>query len=274
MGRKSLEPARRKERRSLRISSSVAKRDGRILADEREVFTTLEESEARALVAEMANAYKRTVEFYKHQELQPAEAIRQTEKTSAEWRERLKSAPPEEVSWRTLGEVGEVDMGAAFDLWARVKLAAHDELVTGGRAALVCGAGSPYERARTLAVRDSFTEGWRPQNGIEQGLIDMMAEEYTLRQYWAEVAHARAVRTYDDQREALKRFESAGWKSPYQSEADAIEQAHRLADSHNRAFLRTLRQLRDLRRYAPPVIVNNGGQVNVANQQVNVSKAE
>jgi uncharacterized protein YggE len=56
--------------------------------------------------------------------------------------------------------------------------------------------------------------------------------------------------------------------------ADAIDQAHRLADGYNRQFLRVLRQLRDLRRYAPPVIVNNGGQVNVANQQVNVAKTD
>lgn len=63
-----------------------------------------------------------------------------------------------------------------------------------------------------------------------------------------------------------------GWKSPYQSAADAIDQAHRLADCYNRQFLRVLRQMRDLRRYAPPVIVNNGGQVNVASQQVNVAQ--
>jgi hypothetical protein len=63
-----------------------------------------------------------------------------------------------------------------------------------------------------------------------------------------------------------------GWKPPYQSAADAIDQAHRLADGYNRQFLRVLRQMRDLRRYAPPVIVNNGGQVNVASQQVNVAQ--
>ena len=34
--------------------------------------------------------------------------------------------------------------------------------------------------------------------------------------------------------------------------------------------LRTLQALRDLRLYAPPVIVQNAGQVNVAGQQVNV----
>jgi len=39
-------------------------------------------------------------------------------------------------------------------------------------------------------------------------------------------------------------------------------------------FLRTLRRLRDLRHYSPPVIVNSGGQVNVAidgGQQVNIA---
>lgn len=88
--------------------------------------------------------------------------------------------------------------------------------------------------------------------------------------YWSTVAHERAIDIYDDQRESLKRFASSGWKSPYQSEADAIEQAYRLADGHNRQFLRVLRQLRDLRRYAP-VVIQNAQQVNVGNQQLNVS---
>ncbi|MDQ3805489.1 MAG: hypothetical protein M3416_16880 [Acidobacteriota bacterium] len=52
----------------------------------------------------------------------------------------------------------------------------------------------------------------------------------------------------------------------------ALEQAHQMADRYNRMFLRTLRQMRDLRRY-PSVIVNNGGQVNVAQNQVNVQRA-
>jgi hypothetical protein len=89
--------------------------------------------------------------------------------------------------------------------------------------------------------------------------------------YWAKIAHERVMRTHDEQRERTKRFEFAGWKSPYQSEADAVDQAHRFADGYNRQFLRVLRQLRDLRRYAP-VIIQNVGQVNVGNQQVNVSK--
>jgi hypothetical protein len=49
-----------------------------------------------------------------------------------------------------------------------------------------------------------------------------------------------------------------------------------MADRFNRIFMRTLRQLRDLRRYSP-VTIYNPNQVNIATdggQQVNVSKAE
>jgi hypothetical protein len=55
------------------------------------------------------------------------------------------------------------------------------------------------------------------------------------------------------------------------SESQAVEQAAAMADRYNRIFLRTLRALRDLRRYAPAVIVQNAGQVNVRGQQVNVA---
>lgn len=84
------------------------------------------------------------------------------------------------------------------------------------------------------------------------------------------MAHERVTRAHDEQREAAKRFEASGWKSPYQSEADAVDQAHRLADGYNTQFLRVLRQLRDLRHYTP-VAIQNAQQVNVGNQQLNVS---
>ena len=46
-----------------------------------------------------------------------------------------------------------------------------------------------------------------------------------------------------------------------------------MVDRFNKIFLRTLRQLRDLRRYSRPVIVQNAGQVNVGGQQVNVNQS-
>ena len=101
-------------------------------------------------------------------------------------------------------------------------------------------------------------------------MVEMAAISYSLQMYWSTVAHERVMRTHDEQRESLKRFEASGWRSPYQSEADTVDQADRLADGYNRQFLRVLRQLRDLRRYTP-VVIQNAQQVNVGNQQVNVS---
>ena len=42
-----------------------------------------------------------------------------------------------------------------------------------------------------------------------------------------------------------------------------------MVDRFNRLFLRTLRALRDLRRYAPTVMIQDAGQVNIGQQQVN-----
>ena len=48
-----------------------------------------------------------------------------------------------------------------------------------------------------------------------------------------------------------------------------------MADRYQRMYMRTLRQMRDLRRYSSPVMIENAGQVNVAadgGQQVNVQE--
>jgi hypothetical protein len=65
------------------------------------------------------------------------------------------------------------------------------------------------------------------------------------------------------------------WTPPRVSEAEAIDQAAAMMDRFNRIFLRTLRALRDLRRYSPAtVVVQNAGQVNVGSQQLNMAAAK
>ena len=56
--------------------------------------------------------------------------------------------------------------------------------------------------------------------------------------------------------------------------AEAIEEAATMVDRWNRLFLRTLRQLRDLRRYTPSVVVGNVSQLNIAQQQMNVASTQ
>jgi hypothetical protein len=47
-------------------------------------------------------------------------------------------------------------------------------------------------------------------------------------------------------------------------EQNAIEHAMQMMGRYNRLFLRTLRQLRDLRCYSTPITINNPQQVNIA----------
>jgi hypothetical protein len=236
--------------------------------------TTLDDAETRQVLAIAAQSFIATVEFYKGEfggGKPHDEAVKEALQCH-EWRRGyVEGLSVEEITWGHMSAVAEVSIDDGLKLWTRVREAADDELESGKRGATVAGENSdPYALARYLAIRDSFADQWKPQGGIESAMVEMLAISYSLQMYWAGMAHDRALRVHDAQRDQSKRFESAGWKSPYQSEADAIEQAHRLADGYNRQFMRVLRQLRDLRRYAP-VVIQNAQQVNVGNQQLNMS---
>lgn len=186
--------------------------------------------------------------------------------------DRARKAPLREVTWKDLAAIAEVDPAEAVEKWAAVKQLARGELASGVRCAEMGGAFTlPYQRAQFIVIHEQLEEGWKPQNGIEHSLIDMLALSYSLFLYWTQIAHARAVGEAVDLFESERKLGGGSWTRPIQDVADSIEQAQRLADGYHRQYMRTLRQMRDLRRYAPPVIVNNGGQVNVASQQVNVT---
>ena len=270
---------RNKRRRALHRSERVhitKPKGGNEIENRRVIETSLEQAEGRQIVAEIAQAFISTVEFYKAEYggAKPHdEAVKDALSMSERRREWVQGLQPEKVEWGHIAAVAEVSAEDSLTLWARVREAADDELETGRRAAKITGCNTEaYALAQFLAIRDSFADQWKPQGGIESAMIDMLAVSFSLQMHWSTIAYQRTEQRHDEQRKEVQRFESNGWKSPYQSEATAIDQAHRLADGYNRQFLRVLRQLRDLRRYAPTVIVNNGGQVNLAQQQVNVSK--
>jgi hypothetical protein len=236
--------------------------------------TTIEDTETRQVLMQAAQSFIGTVEFYKSEfgGAKPHdEAVREALQCH-EWRRGyVEGLSVEEITWGHMSAVGEASIEDALRLWTRVREAADDELESGKRGAKVAGENTtPYSLAQYLAIRDSFADQWQPQGGIESAMIEMLAVSYSLQMSWSTIAHERAMRTHDAQRDQVQRYELNGWKSPYQSEADAVDQAHRLADGYNRQFLRVLRQLRDLRRYAP-VVIQNAQQVNVGNQQVNLS---
>ncbi len=188
--------------------------------------------------------------------------------------EQARKTPAQAVTWEEIAALAEVDHAAALAKWDEVKRTARDELTSGFRSADIAGESiSPFDRARFIALLDQLEDGWQPRNGVEASLVDMLAQTLSLYQYWTQIAHARAVGCAEETRE--KGRQTGYWPRPLQDTAAAIEQAQRLADGYHRQYMRTLRQMRDLRRYTPPVIVNNGGQVNVAasgGQQINIGK--
>jgi hypothetical protein len=154
--------------------------------------------------------------------------------------------------------------------WEEIKQAAREDLQSGHRAARTVEGyySNPWKRAQFLAIREDLAKEWQPRNGIERQLIDTLAQAQTALFGWQEaLAIYESTKSLDEKYDIEKR---AGWNPPRVSEVQTIEQAAAMIDRFNKILLRTLRALRDLRRYAPAVIVQNAEQVNVAGQRVNV----
>ncbi len=205
--------------------------------------------------------------------------------------DELMSLPLEILNFADLAELQSYSPRSAEWLWEKIKQEGRAEFESGHLAANITFPEGymkgMWNIARYLGVRESFLDDWQPKGGIEVALIDMIAQSYFQWQYWLEQtvkrSETRERETHPDyarfltQREREYRangWTDGYWNRPYVSEQQAIEHAVQMADRFNRIFMRTLRQLRDLRRYSP-VTINNPNQVNIAadgGQQVNVSK--
>ena len=244
------------------------------MAEERSVAPTRpsEAPEAGSLARELGREYKRAVRYY----LERAEEARTEPEVLARYltgedADRVLEAPPNELSWAALQRAAERDPALAEAAWGRIRAEAENELASGHRAALALEApdgGSPWERARFLAIRRSFRREWGPAGGIEEALVDTLAQSYTGYLLW--LARLTARSAIEAKREDREVERAGSWTPPTVDRAAAVAEAAAMVDRFNKLFVRTLRALRDLRRYAPPVIVQNAGQVNVGAQQLNV----
>lgn len=192
----------------------------------------------------------------------------------------------DQVSWIDLANAVEAGAEQGEALWEQVKDEARTELATGFRTARSLEPplrSRPYERAQFAALCEGLRQALAPRDPLEDLLIQQMAAAYELHLRWqalgvhrmeAEVWHGES-----DKRRALEQMSPAqreryqaleGWLPPRLSDAAAIEQAVLMADRYQRAFLRLLKAYRDNRRMFGALIVA-GGQVNIGQQQVNVT---
>jgi hypothetical protein len=227
-------------------------------------------SEAGVIAGELAKSFGQMVQLYeKHFSLSREEAVRRAAEFPAD--DRVLHGPPDQVGWFDLHGIARSDPDRATARWEEIKRAALDELRTGHRAAgaVETANDGAWQRAQFLALRVELSAEWQPRNGVERTLIDTMAQAQQGYLSWLRVLTIRT--TLESVTNDRRHQDEGKWGPPRQCDADALDQAAAMMDRYNRIFLRTLRALCDMRRHSSPVIVQNGGQLNVAQQQVNVT---
>jgi hypothetical protein len=229
-------------------------------------------SEAGVLAGELAASFAQMVQGYeKYFKLPHTDARQRASEVEPDGGQRILHGPPDQVNWFDLHRIARTDPDRAVARWEEIKRAALAELQTGHRAARAVETvnDGAWQRAQFLALRDDLAAEWRPRNGIERQLLDAMAQAQAGYLQWLQTLTVRTALT-NIGGDRMQR-EEGKWQAPRQTDAEAIDQAAAMMDRFNRIFLRTLRALRDLRRYAGPLIVQNAGQVNVGGQQVNMT---
>lgn len=229
-------------------------------------------SETKALAMELAASHRRMVESFRAElGLSSEEAVNQLAESDATLDKRVLDGEPDQVTWYDLHALTTRDPESGIKRWEEIKETALSELQSGQRAAKTMEGSSisPWARAQFLAMREEFADGWEPRTGIERTLIDAMAQAHTGFLHWMErltLLTAMEPGVNDNQSIRANRT----WHPPRVSDSDAVEQAAAMVDRFNRLFVRSLRALRDLRRYSTTVIVQQADQVNVAEHQLNV----
>jgi hypothetical protein len=192
--------------------------------------------------------------------------------------DRLRKKPFKEIDNHDIQAALEQDPKAAALAVKAIHDGAADYVSAGLYASNAIGFNKPFERAQFMFIRNGFMDDWQPRGAIEAGLVDMLAQSYVAWQFWLKQSFDVANHL-DDVREQVKKskdpYEAGTWNPPRLTASEYLERATQMADRFQRVFLRTLRQMRDLRRYMSPVIVQNAGQVNIASdggQQVNVQQ--
>jgi len=190
---------------------------------------------------------------------------------------QLLDAAPDSLQWHDLSYAEQNESGSALEVYEHIKQAAREHLEGGGRASAVVAGEmlGPWVTASYLALRESFIADWKPTGSIELRLIEMMAQLYTAYEHWTGLSVQRV--SFDHEQEQYRIKQNGKWRVMQVEPNTEVTQAAEMADRYNRLFLRTLRQLRDLRRYSVPVMINNPQQVNIAadgGQQVNLQKGK
>ncbi len=231
------------------------------------------EQDARSVSSfarEMADEYKGFVKVYRERmAMSVAEAHERAAEPADDFAlEHAMTTTPDQVSWHAISAVGERDPALAQQVWQRLVEQARDDLASGNRAARAIEGyqHDPWDRARFLVLRESLAKEWRPANGIEWMLVDMLAQAFTL--YEADMEHLMTYMTMEASLNDYQIQKNNKYETPRLSSAEALARAEQGMERYQRMILRVQRSLRDQRRYS--LNVGNVGQLNIGLMQQNV----
>jgi hypothetical protein len=159
---------------------------------------------------------------------------------------RALQAPPDHVSWTDLEALLRHDPERDLRHRGEVQRAASEDLRIGHRAcqAVEVLGSTPWSRAQYLSLRQELTDGWQPQNGVEQQLVDARAPAQTDAEFWLERVMARAARAAAIEDAVLRH--KGKWELPGVNGFQTPEHAGAMVDRFNRISMRTQRALRDI----------------------------
>jgi hypothetical protein len=232
--------------------------------------TTTTNLEARAIGREMAQSRQERLDYLQDEyQLDEQEARAEAlELTRMQTTNQLQERPLRDLSWNDLNQIADEDATQALATWDRIKAEVQEEYQNGVRAgrALQAHGTSPRETAEFQVLRDELAGQHQPRSGIEQTLIDVLAQTYSSYLKWL----ARLINYTDLEQQPEDAREEGRWVAPRIERAKAIDQAAAMTDRFHKMYLRTLRALRDQRRYSPTLIVQTQ-QLNMAQQQCNIT---
>jgi hypothetical protein len=227
--------------------------------------------EINVLASILAEQYKAHVEVYiKELKMTPQDAQAKAAETHPTAVQRAMSLTPRDMAWLHIADLQRADPELAVRRWNEIKATAREELASGHYA--TDWGDSPFARAQFLAVRHAFKVQWQPQNEGEQLLVDMLAQLFLGHLEWLHTLQRRATLAMKMEEGEVKR--TGKWKAQRVTEAEAIEAAGMMVERFSRLFTRTLRSIRDLRRFSLNVNITNPHQVNVAGVQQNLAQVQ
>ena len=206
------------------------------------------ETEIGSLARQLARGYAELVESHRRSwGISPAEAVEKAHMPRDQSLEMVRTDPVEQIAWWTLATVMEHDPAAALAAWKRIGDAARQEWQSGHRTAqsLERG-GTPWDRARFLALREAFCDDWKPHGGIESALIDLLAQSFGTYLRWVERLEMY-VET-ECKAEDSKMAREGYWVPPRVGEATWMAWCAEQAEVAHRRYLMTLKSMQDLRR--------------------------